>query len=338
LPDGRAHGKDGGAMITDFHAHWIPDALAALLRQRTRPPRIAPDEQGGERFYIHRESLAFGSAFSDLGARLRFMDEHGVGRQLLSLAGLFGIDALPAEESLPLVRLYNDATAAACRAHRGRVVGLAALPLADMTMAVAELTRARRELGFAGAILPCDGFLSAAIVEAMRPLFEAGERLGVHFFLHPGPLPAALAPVTDNPAIRHTTLNVQARISHVMVTLLFTDFLTPYPNVSVHVANLGGMLPFVIERMDHVSRERSPGAPLPSTLLKRVHVDCASLGPRALELAVAVFGADRVVLGTDCPIFSTAYSLGSIAEARISEPDRRRILSGNAEELLARFV
>jgi predicted TIM-barrel fold metal-dependent hydrolase len=44
------------------------------------------------------------------------------------------------------------------------------------------------------------------------------------------------------------------------------------------------------------------------------------------------------VFGTDCPIFSTAYSLGSIAEARISEPDRRRILSGNAEELLARFV
>ena len=332
-------------MITDFHAHWIPDALAAVLRRRQKPPRIATAEDGSERFYIHRESLAFGRAYGDLDARIRFMDEHGVGRQLLSLAGLFGVDALPAEESLPLVRLYNDATAAACKSYPGRIVGLAALPLADMTAAVAELTRARRDLGFAGAILPCDGFLSAAVVESMRPLFEAGEKLGVHFFLHPGPLPLALAPagdaglaIADNADIRHTTLNVQARISQAMVTLLFTDFLAPYPNVTVHVANLGGMLPFVIERMDHVSRERSPDAPLPSTKLKRVHVDCASLGPRAIELAVAVFGADRVLLGTDCPIFSTAYSLGSIAEARIGEPDRRKILSGNAEELLARFV
>jgi predicted TIM-barrel fold metal-dependent hydrolase len=332
-------------MITDFHAHWIPDALAAVLRKREAKPRIAPGADGDERFYIHRESLAFGRAYGDLAGRLRFMDEHGVGRQLLSLAGLFGIDCLPGAEALPLVRCFNDATAAACRAHPGRFVGLAALPLADMATAVAELTRARRELGFAGAILPCDGFLSGAVAQSMRPLFEAGQKLGAHFFLHPGPLPEALAAgvepppvITDNADIRHTTLNIQARISQVMVTLLFTDFLDPYPDVTVHVANLGGTLPFVIERMDHVSRERTPDAPPPSTRLRRVHVDCASLGPRAIELAVAVFGADRVVLGTDCPIFSTAYSLGSIAEARISEPDRRMILSGNAEALLARFA
>jgi predicted TIM-barrel fold metal-dependent hydrolase len=331
-------------MTTDFHAHWIPDALAAMLRKRTQAPRIAPAEDGGERIHIHRESLAFGPAFSDLDARVRFMDEHGVARQLLSLAGLFGVDCLPVGEALPLVRLYNDATAAACRAHPGRVLGLAALPLADMDAAAAELDRARRALGLAGAILPCDGFLSAAQAERLRPLFEAGNRLGAHFFLHPGPLPATLAlaaesgpPIADNAEIRHTTLNVQARISQAMVTLLFTDFLEPYGNVSVHVANLGGMLPFVIERMDHVSRERNPDAPPPSTRVRRVHVDCASLGPRAIELAVAVFGADRVLLGTDCPIFSTAYSLGSIAEARISEPDRQKILRANADVLLARF-
>ena len=331
-------------MITDFHAHWIPDALADALRRRDAKPHIAKGPDGAERFYIHRESLAYGPNYSDLAARIRFMDKHGVGRQLLSLAGLFGIDCLPAAESLPLVRLYNDATAAARRAHPDRVVGLAALPLDDMTAAVAELTRARRELGFAGAILPCDGFLSAAIAGSMRPLFEAGQKLGAHFFLHPGPLPERLVPkveaappITDNGDIRHTTLNVQARISQAMVTLLFTDFLEPYPDVTLHVANLGGMLPFVIERMDHVARERTPDAPPPSSRMHRVHVDCASLGPRAIELAVAVFGADRVVLGTDCPIFSTAYSLGSIAEARISEPDRQKILDANAEALLARF-
>ena len=48
-------------------------------------------------------------------------------------------------------------------------------------------------------------------------------------------------------------LTVQHNVGHCAVTLLFSDFLTNYPDVSIHVANLGGTLPMVIERMDNVS-------------------------------------------------------------------------------------
>jgi predicted TIM-barrel fold metal-dependent hydrolase len=89
--------------------------------------------------------------------------------------------------------------------------------------------------------------------------------------------------------------------------------------------------------MDNVSITRTPDAPLPSSKAGRVHVDCSSLGPRSIELATAIFGSDRIVFGSDCPIFITERSLNAVAEANISAADRALILSGNAEKLLAQY-
>ena len=106
----------------------------------------------------------------------------------------------------------------------------------------------------------------------------------------------------------------------------------------MHVANLGGTLPMVIERMDNVVLTRMPEAPLPSSKAGRIHVDCSSLGPRALEIAVAVYGAERIVFGSDCPIFSTETAKATVANAKISEEARQAIRFGNAANLLSPFV
>ncbi len=65
-----------------------------------------------------------------------------------------------------------------------------------------------------------------------------------------------------------------------------------------------------------------------------LRVDCSSLGPLALELAVAVFGADKIVIGTDCPIFRADWTLEAVRKARISDADGRAILWENAKRLL----
>lgn len=62
--------------------------------------------------------------------------------------------------------------------------------------------------------------------------------------------------------------------------------------------------------------------------------DCASLGPRALELAVRVFGADRVMLGTDYPIFSPDQVTHTLEAADLSDADKAMILCGTAERVL----
>jgi predicted TIM-barrel fold metal-dependent hydrolase len=53
---------------------------------------------------------------------------------------------------------------------------------------------------------------------------------------------------------------------------------------------------------------------------------------------VAVFGADRVVLGTDCPIFDTARTLAGVQRSRLSVADQTLVMYGNASALLARLT
>jgi predicted TIM-barrel fold metal-dependent hydrolase len=206
-----------------------------------------------------------------------------------------------------------------------------------MDAAVAELRRARADLGLLGAILPVDAFFSEALAGRLAPLFAAGDALGAHFFVHPGrrpdsgPLPAAPA---DHDLARRA-LAVQHDVGEAMVTLLLSDFLDAYPRVTVQVANLGGTFPAVVERMDHMVSLRDPSRRLPSSRARRVWVDCSSLGVRALEQAVGVFGADRVVVGTDCPIFDTVRTLAAVRDARMSPKEREQVLAGNARALLA---
>jgi len=207
---------------------------------------------------------------------------------------------------------------------------------------VREYRRAR-SLGLAGLILPVNGFVSVEAAARYVPLLDAVARAGGHVFIHPGRRPDEVPPpgspereypFPDNVLARQA-LSVQNAVAAAMVTLLFSDLLDPWPSLTVQVANLGGTLPMVLERIDHAVALRDPAAALPSSRTQRVHVDCASLGPRAIEIAVATFGADRILFGTDCPIFSTERTLAAVAAARIGEDDRRALLDGNAATLLS---
>jgi predicted TIM-barrel fold metal-dependent hydrolase len=318
----------------DLHAHWIPPEVARALRRRRAAPRIE-ETADGEIFVTWQGRRPFAS-LGDLDARRVLMRRHGVATQVLSLAGLFGIDCLPIEESAPLMAAFNEAAAALQATASGQFAGLAALPLADAGASCRELERAHR-LGLRGAILPADGFASLAAAERFKPLFATANRLGSHLFIHPGPIaPQLERPVYDVQADqawqRRIVLETQSRLSEVIVTLNLSDYLAPYGSVTVQVANLGGAIPFLVERMDEVSR--SGGSDLPSNRMRRCYVDTASFGSRAIELAVACFGADRLLFGTDCPIFDTDRALGALAETRLDERSRELILAGNARRLL----
>lgn len=322
-------------MAIDAHAHWVPPVLVHALRERRAAPRIEQTAEG--QWLVTYQGRRSFRPLADLDARREQMNAQGVSMQVLSLASLFGIDSLPLGESLSLVGAFNDAAAAVCREQPQRFAALAALPVADIAAACRELERAQA-LGLRGAILPADGFASLASAERFRPLFAVGERLRSHFFIHPGPVtpqPEQLlrAVRTDHAWQRRIVLETQARLSEAIVTLNLSGFLAPYPNLTVQVANLGGTIPFLLERMDEVYRDPASAESLPSAQMRRCYVDTASFGPRAIELAVACFGADRVVLGTDCPVFDTGRMLAAIAAARLEDETRRLILSGNAQRL-----
>jgi predicted TIM-barrel fold metal-dependent hydrolase len=333
-------------MMIDMHTHWRPAEIADALRARTREPRILRNQDGVEVLKASRmseEPLA--SAFDDVDFHLARMDRQGVDVSVLSLLGSFcWIEAQPPEESESLCRIVNDGLSAICQKHPGRFAAYAALPLTDISAAVAELERALGLPGMIGAQIPGNFFLTRKDAEAMRPLFEVANRHQAVLFIHNGPRPGDAYPKvaadTDNARRRNGTLDMQASLSSVMVTLCLTDYLADYPDAMIHVHNLGGNIPYEVERMDHRCLLDTPNEELPSSRFRkaRVYVDCNSFGPRAIEAGVRLYGAERIVCGTDGTEFGCDWTRKALAEAQIGEDAREQILHGNAAALLARVA
>ena len=330
------------AMI-DMHAHWRPAEVADALRARTREPRILRNPEGVEVLKAPRMGEApLADAFDNVDFHLARMDRQGVETSVLSLLGSFcWVEALPLEESGPLCRTINDGLSAICRKHPGRFAAFAALPLTDMSAAAAELERALALPGVIGAQLPGNGFLTRKDAEAVRPLLEVANRHHATLFIHHGPRPGDAFPKvagdTDNARRRNGTLDMQASLSSVMVTLCLTDCLADYPDATIVVHNLGGNLPYEVERMDHRCLLDTPEEELPSSRIgkAKVYVDCNSFGPHAIEAAVRLYGAERIVCGTDGTEFGCDWTRKAISEAEIGDEARDQILRRNAAAMLA---
>ena len=222
-------------MMIDMHAHWRPAEIADALRARTREPRILRNADGVEVLKAGRmgeEPLA--TAFDDVAFHLARMNRQGVGTSVLSLLGSFcWIEAQPPEVAGPLCRTVNDGLSAICQKYPGRFAAYAALPLTDMTAAAAEFERALGLPGIIGAQVPGNYFLTRKDAEAMRPLLDVANRHHAALFIHNGPRPGdpypKVAGDTDNARRRNGTLDMQASLSSVMVTLCLTDYLGTTP-------------------------------------------------------------------------------------------------------------
>ena len=331
--------------MIDMHAHWRPAEVADALRARTREPRIVQNAAGVEVLKAPRMGeTPLAEAFDNLDFHLARMDRQGVETSVLSLLGSFcWVEAQPLDVSGPLCRQINDGLSAICERHPGRFAAFAALPLTDLPAASAELERALDLPGMIGAQVPGNHFLTRKDAEAMRPLLEVANRRRAVLFVHHGPRPGDAFPKvggdTDNARRRNGTLDMQASLSSAMVTLCLTDCLAAYPDVTVVVHNLGGNIAFEVERMDHRCLLDTPDEELPSSRFRKakVYVDCNSFGARAIEAAVRLYGAERIVCGTDGTEFGVDWTRNALAEAEIGAEARERILHGNAAAMLARF-
>ena len=331
--------------MIDMHAHWKPAEVADALRARGKEPRIVRDRDGVEVLKSRMSEEPLAKAFDDVDFHLARMDRQGVEVSVLSLLGSFcWIEAQPPEVSGPLCRRVNDRLSAICQEHPGRFAAFAALPLTDIAAAAAELERVLALPGMIGAQIPGNFFLTRDDAEAARPLLEVANRHHAVLFIHHGPLPGDAFPKvagdTDNARRRNGTLDMQASLSSVMVTLCLTDYLAPYPDVTIQVHNLGGNIPYEVERMDHRCLLDTPEEELPSSRFRKakVFVDCNSFGPRAIEAAVELYGADRIVCGTDGSAFGVDWTRKALADARIGEEARERILHRNAAAMIERVV
>jgi predicted TIM-barrel fold metal-dependent hydrolase len=328
-------------MAIDMHSHWYPETLVEALKARGELPYVKSGDDGTHTLFYKGTDAPVRPGYTHFGPRMEELDRFGVDTHVVSLGNrmLNAMTSMGAEEATPLTQLYNDGASLESQAHPGRVYGLAMLPFENMSAAIEEFHRAMELPGIIGATLPGNGFLDTDRARRYVPLLEAAQqRGGAHFLVHQvyefqdfAELPPR-AP--DNAGPRQSTLEMQSRLSSIMVTLNMTNFLDPFPGVTVQVHNLGGNLPMEISRMDHINLFRGTGDALPSSRCRRTLVDCNSLGAGAIELGVSLYGADRIMFGTDGSAFGAEWSVRAIEEARIEDWEKQAILEGTAAALL----
>ena len=114
----------------------------------------------------------------------------------------------------------------------------------------------------------------------------------------------------------------------------FVEFAGAYPNVTLilaHLGNGGG------GGGDPTLQVRA----IQNCTAGNVYVDTSSaqsLMPGLVEWAVKEIGADRILFGTDSPLYSTSMQRARIDSADISDEDKRNILCDNAKRLLASVI
>jgi predicted TIM-barrel fold metal-dependent hydrolase len=341
--------------IIDWHSHWIPERVLDLLGNRSTPPQVVRT-LAGERIVLAQPwaklegSRSLIHEWHDIELRLRHLDKAGIDQQLLSWPTTNQVDAfLPAEDARIIWSAYNEELAQVVEKHGDRFFGVAMVPTSDIEWAARELERAHRELGLIGVVLPVGGFQTLEAAKLFAPIFEVAQKYRSHLYFHTGPANAAIPgqpinvphPADDVPLIRWS-LDTGASFAAATVTLTQTGFLDAYPDVTVQFAMLGGSIPFLAESIELRAQGLHTVASLtkasPKERFRRVYFDSGVIGrgPRALELAVKAFGANRILFGTDFPPIPTLEStVKAFDEAELSREQRKQILSGNAEEILA---
>ncbi len=228
-----------------------------------------------------------------------------MGRRELAAAGGKAVISLPwplapgadIAETAAAIRLCNDELLAAAAEHAEYAGAMIAVDLADPATAVAELGRVSDAPALAGVIiyvsptnrLDDDGFSEFYAELSARQL---------PLFLHP-----ALEP----PIGAATDWNLNASLSPPVVTsiaaarLMLSGTLDEHPGLTLVIPHLGGVLPYLAQRLIDQSDRGAARHDIPTYLRTRTYVDTCSFHQPALRCALDTVGSSRLVLGSDYP-------------------------------------
>jgi 6-methylsalicylate decarboxylase len=313
------------AMRTDLHQHLWPPELIASLRARSAPPQLEGDAERPLLRMRHEPDGQVVLTGHSLLRRLVALDAAGIDRTVISLSTPLGIEALPEAESVELIGAYHDGIERLVRESGGRLAAWAAPPLRADDGGAAVVSAAI-DRGFVGASVPSEVLASPDALDAVAPLLAMLERRGRPLFVHPGPGPATEPYALERGMpVWWPNLGVYPGLSVRAFFAWRALGAARHPGLRVCFAIMAGAAPFLEERWRVFSGETR-------TIDRNLFLDTASCGRLALECAMATYGVEQIVFGTDIPVISpepvtTALTgLGPAAFEAVTERNPLRLL------------
>jgi aminocarboxymuconate-semialdehyde decarboxylase len=326
-------------LTVDMHAHVFTPSCQKLVEGLMAPEMEPFSYWAGKETneYQGKHTAEILPKLTDVSVRLRDMDAMGIDIQAISVAPPQFFYWADPELGATLARMVNENLAEIVSAHPDRFVGLATVPMQDVSRAVAELEHCVRDLGFRGVEINTNIAGRDLDDPRFRPFFAKAQELDVAVLLHPNGF------THGERFQKYYMTNVMGNpldTSIALFRIIHGGVLEQFPDLKLCLVHGGGFLPFYSSRMDHAYEGRPEGrhhiTRPPSTYLKQIYVDCLVFDEVHLEFLLQKMGADHVFIGTDYPFDMGYYDpLGQIGKvAGLTDEQRRQLHSGTASRLL----
>ncbi len=285
----------------------------------------------------------------DPEAVLEDMAENRVDVQVVcTVPVMFSYWARP-EHTLWLSRFLNDNLAEVTRKHPDKFIALGTLPMQAPDLAVKELERCVKELGFPGVQIGShveqpgkrDWNLSEP---KLFPIFEAAQDLGASVFVHPWDM---MGHEDMGKYWLPWLVGMPAETARAVCSLIFGGVFDRLPNLRVGFAHGGGSFPYTIGRIEHgyncrpdlvaVDCSHNPWSYLADYgRPARFWVDSGVHSRNALRYLIAMMGEERIFMGSDYPFPLGEERPGSMIDSMydLTDKTKQRLLAGTALEFL----
>jgi len=326
-------------LTVDLHCHVHTPAADDIARQSQVPPPDPLVRHGSERTAERQKELRreLDRKLTSIGQRLKDMDKMGIDVQAISTSPMQYYYRIEPDLGRQSARAINENLAEIVGKHPDRFVALGTLPMQEPELAQQELEHCMTTLGFRGIELGTN-VRGAELSDArFERLWQRAEALGAVVFLHPSGF-------TDTSRLReHFLTNVIGNpldTTYALSHLVFGGVLERYPKLKIVAAHGGGYLGHYPARMDHAYRVRPEchdhiKRP-PSYSMKKIYFDTMVFSEVQLQHLVNLWGADRVVIGTDYPYDMGYYKPVDFVQGTktLSRSEKEAILGGTAAKLL----
>ncbi len=305
----------------DVHSHIIPHDFPDYLGGAAPAgwPSMAPAHA------CHRHVMIDGKNYRTVSdkswsttKRLADFDEMGLSLQAISpMPELLSYWLAPAAGA-QLVRYLNEQIALMVAESSGRLVGLGAVPLQDIDLALKELAYLKHSLGFAGVEIGSN--INGVPIGDMRfdPFFEACEALDLAVFVH------ALRPTGMDrlvgPAPLQQVLAYPTDVGLAAASAITSNLMLRRPRLRIAFSHGGGTLAMLLPRLEQAIsvfpdlRETVQNSP--TNQARSFYFDTLVFDTPTLKHLVALFGDTQLMIGTDYPFnFHEPRPVQRIAQA-----------------------
>ena len=322
----------------DIHAHVAVPEAAEYMGPHLDFGRIAMVKHANDetRAINQQQDKDRTVAMTDIDDRMAVLDAMGIDMQVVAPPPFQCYYQSPLEHCVKGSRIVNDGIAAFVAQRPDRLAGLGTVPLSDGDEAAKELAYCVNELGFKGVEVLTNVDGAELADPRFEPFWTKAEELGALVMIHPNGFTEGdrlhdyyFSNVIGNP------LETSMALHH----LIFSGTLERMPDLKILAVHGGGYLPAYSGRIDHAWGARADshaGLPKPPTeYLRKVWIDSVVFTPHQLEYLVRVYGADKMVMGTDYPYDMADYDpVEHIVSTGLSDDEKAKVAGGTAAALL----